>query len=382
MKWSRGARDWQALRRLAAALEGDEASLGRVADDPSLLARSLSLRLGPALALASEELGIEGAAAWRRHLRLAAAAWLMVDQAAGLVEETLRPLGDRWAFIKGYDVGTRFHRQRESRPLSDLDLLVSAETVKAALDLLERRGWKAWSPGPRARRYLEQEGYAWQASGRSSTSIPPILIEVHYRLWGWVASSWPEEIVSSSEAVPSAGPARRPSADQAYLLASVHAWSRPPPRQLTDWWDLARIAERAGPPPGSELAGRIVHRARRWALELPVCLSASVSQRLWPSPVHAAVVRDLEPSLRPLERRILRRLDRHGPDGVALSRVVLARLLAGRETRSGWRSVWRRVWPHPGVVEKETPDGWWWPRRRAAHLLRLVPDEDPGRGNG
>ena len=106
----------------------------------------------------------------------------------------------------------------------------------------------------------------------------------------------------------------------------------------------------------------------RWELELPVALSAFVADRLWPSRVHETVLDGLQPHLKRRESEILSRLAGVGPDGVPWSRIALARLLSGRPSRAGWRSVWRRLWAHPGAVEKATPEEWSWPRRRLRHL--------------
>ena len=51
---------------------------------------------------------------------------------------------------------------------------------------------------------------------------------------------------------------------------------------------------------------------------------------------------------------------------------VLARLLSGRASRAGWRSLPRRIWAHPGIVEQTTPAHWIWPARRIAHLMRTL----------
>ena len=108
--------------------------------------------------------------------------------------------------------------------------------------------------------------------------------------------------------------------------------------------------------------------SRRWELELPVTLSASVVERLWLSPLCGEIVAMLEPELTRGERRLLLRLGSEGVDALSWARIVLARLLGGRASRAGWRVAWRQFWPHPVVVERATPRQWSWPRRRLHHL--------------
>lgn len=115
-----------------------------------------------------------------------------------------------------------------------------------------------------------------------------------------------------------------------------------------------------------------VERAGDEGLELPLALALTAAgHRAGSSAVTAAVDR-LRPRLRAVERRLLRRCERSGADSVSTGAVVLARLLSRRPSRLGWRSTWRRLWAHPGVVERETPEGAAWARRRLSHLAATL----------
>ena len=360
---------------IAAAAEGSDEALEVVLSSPDLTALAVASRLGPSLALGARRMGLEGPAvdASTRRLHSSATAWLLVAESAEHVFEALATTDVRWAPIKGFDVGTRFYSCREERPLSDLDLLVERNGLEAARAVLTASGWTCRETSPRAQRFVAEEGYTYHFSGNDSPTLPASLVEIHFRLWGMVPEGLEVEILEAARADPEdpVGCLRVEPA-HAYLIAAIHGWTRSAPRDLADWRDLERIASTIGRAGAELTAAAIVARARRWSVELPVCLSAEVAARLWPGSVHEQVVRALEPALRWIEGRELGRLRQGGLDAVTLSRVVLARLLAGRSSRAGWRSVWRRVWAHPGVVELETSDELSWPRRRWQHLRRSV----------
>ena len=148
-------------------------------------------------------------------------------------------------------------------------------------------------------------------------------------------------------------------------MAAVHTWLNPPPRPLLAWWDLERIA--AAEPGLADLAEDAARLAEEWDLQLPAGLSAAQVARLWPSAPNRAIADRLLGGLRPLERLAARR-----GEAVGLRSIVLARLLSGRASRAGWRSLPRQVWAHPGIVEQETRAGQSWPARRLAHVMRAL----------
>ena len=143
-------------------------------------------------------------------------------------------------------------------------------------------------------------------------------------------------------------------------MAAVHTWLNPPPRPLLAWWDLERIAAAE---PG--MADEAASLAETWDLQLPAGLAAAQVAALWPSAPNRTIADRLLGGLRPIERFAARQ-----GEAVGLKSIVLARLLSGRASRAGWRSLPRRIWSHPGIVEQETPAGRIWPVRRLAHVFR------------
>jgi hypothetical protein len=351
---------WQRAALYVEAIGGDPAALRAVRERLGSEAFARDLRLGSALALAASDAGEAPAPEWTASLQASMTSWLLVDEAVSSIGETLRDGRHRWAPIKGYDVGRRFYDERERREIGDLDILVDPAEFDPVREALEAAGWTGWTSGERAEQYMTREGYAWQAK-RGSLE----LLEVHFRFWGVV----PEGLEAEALAVASPDPilggtAVRLSPEHCYLIAAVHAWTQQAPRSLNDWRDMSRIV-RSGADGWQEAVAELT---RRWSLELPVALSADVARRLWPDPSHDELLALLRPRLGRWERWVLDRLDEAGADAVAWSSVALARLLAGRPSRAGWRSVWRRLWPHPAKVEEATPSDWSWLRRRSHHL--------------
>lgn len=354
---------WEELQICAGACQGDTKALHQVAESEAFTERALALGLGPSLALAADGVDLEHPSTrrWRDALRASAVGWLMVEEAATAVRRGLHRSVALWAPFKGCDVGPRAFGIREQRPTSDVDLLVDPDDFDGVRRDLESVGWRSVTSSERREKYLRQEGYAWQATGPAGA-----LLEVHFRLWGLVPSGIVTEMLRQAIPDPMLGPSgRRLSRTHAYLVAAVHAWTNPRPRRLLDWMDLSRLARDSG----ENLATEIVRASRRWSLELPVCLSAVVADRLWPGEVHRRVAEELLACLHSAEKRAYGWVGEQGFDAISYEEVVLARLLSGRPSRMGWRSVWRRVWEHPGMVEEQTPDRWWWPRRRWSSVV-------------
>jgi len=351
--------DWSRAFTCVAAAEGDAAALALVADSAALNDLARASRLQPALALAAERLSVEPHDEWRRQLQSAMTAWLLVERTAARVSEVLAAAGVRWAPIKGFDVGRRFYEPREQRSTSDLDLLIDTASLPRARQALESAGWSGLETGRRLERYLREEGYAWQAVGEAS-----VLLEVHFRLWGAVPEGLEDEVLMESLDALDPGGGRRLTPAHAFVLGAVHGWTQDLPRSLNDWRDLDRIARQEP----RELAANVVAITRRWSLQLPVALSAAVVERLWSGDVSREILAALTPDLQRGEERLLRQLSADGIDAVSWSRIVWARLMAGRPSRAGWRTVWRRIWAHPGEVERVTPGEWSWARRRWHHL--------------
>ena len=225
------------------------------------------------------------------------------------------------------------------------------DDLPAACAALEKAGWRRRLTGDNIESYLAEEGYACQFF-RQESAGRSVLVELHFRLWGMVAEGLDAELLQESHDRSEAFAGFRSLAPAyAYLIAALHGWTRTRPRKLVDFRDLdAILCRESAAGERVELAARVVELARRWSLELPTCLGAEVAAQLWPESGHEQIVAALEVDLGRWEGRPLVRLRQGGIDQVALSGVVLGRLLAGRASRAGWKSVWRRVWAHPGVV--------------------------------
>ena len=362
-------------RDVAAALDGDARQLARIATLDSDGAIARAHRVSGALYLRANAAGIEGSslAAWRRDMASLAARYLLLRRALEACGESLASAGVTWLPIKGNDLATRFYDQVEERQTADLDILIASEDFPRARAALSATGWTELATGPRARRYVAEEGYAWQATGHG------VLLEVHFRLWGSVAEGLATEIVEASVLDPNLpGAGRRCSAAHAYVLAAVHSWLSTSPRGVGIFRDLERVG--AGSLP--TLAREVVEIARRWDLQLPVALASGVAADLWQDEETCShIAQELQEDLRGLERWLWKGTHRKDPYDLSLGRMTAARLLAGRRMRLGVKIAWRRLWDHSGVVEASTPEGWPWIARRVAHQLAGLGLSSPSRRN-
>lgn len=352
------------MNRLAAALSGDRVALAALAADPAAAELAQTHRLGPALALRARRLGIDGPAvpAWHRALLGVTAHLLQVQDRLVAASVALGEAGVSWVPIKGCDLAVRVYEQPEERPSGDIDLLVSEADYPRAHAALTAAGWRSLYPGERSDRYLREEGYAWVAVDATG-----LVLEIHVRLWGLVPTGLAPALLAAAVPDSSLGPSgKRLPLAHAWLLAAVHTWLNPRPRPLLSWWDLERIA---AADPG--MADEAVRLADVWDLQLPAGLAAAQAAQLWGSEPNRQIADRLLAGLRPLERWVVRRGARRG-EAASLQAIVLARLLSGRGSRAGWRSLPRQLWAHPGVVEQETPEDRSWPMRRLAHVLRAL----------
>lgn len=348
------------MNQLAAALAGDRDALAALAADPAAAELARVHRVGPALALRARRLGIGGPAAesWHRGLIGVTAHRMHVEDRLRGVGKALGEAGVPWLPLKGCDLGARVYREPEERPVGDIDVLVPRGELPRVQDALRAAGWSGLADSPRMERYLRDEGYAWQAQDAAG-----VLLEIHVRLWGIVPAGLGAALLAAAVPDPALGPTgRRLPLAHAWLVAAVHTWLNPPPRPLLSWWDLERIA--AAEPGIAEGAASL---AEEWDLQLPAGLAAAQVAALWPSPPNKAIAERLLGGLRPLERLAARR-----GEAVGLRTIVLARLLSGRASRAGWRSLPRQVWAHPGIVEMQTAADRSWPARRIAHVLRAL----------
>jgi len=152
----------------------------------------------------------------------------------------------------------------------------------------------------------------------------------------------------------------------AFLVSAVHSWIHAGRPQFIYWWEMKLIGDRLGS------ANEVVAAAREHGLQFPVGLAAEYVGRLWDHELCLGLARTLLDDIRWPERVALGRVWRGGIESMTLELLYVARLVAGRPSRMGWRSVFRRVWPHAGIVESSTSvELAWWRRRVVATANNL-----------
>ncbi|MCP3959784.1 MAG: nucleotidyltransferase family protein [bacterium] len=352
-------------RRVASAVAGEAGALGDLAHADAEGEIGRAHRTSGALYLGATAQGTSGPAlsAWRRDMIVMSARHLVLAQAVERCGEVLSAAGVSWIPFKGYDLATRAYAQVEERVTSDLDLLISPADLERARTALIEAGWDEVFSGPRARRYLAEEGYAWQGVGQG------VLLELHYRLWGSVAEGFAAEMVAAASPdpdLPAGG--HRLTAAHAYVAAAVHSWLSDPPRGVGIWRDLERLVA-VGP---ASLVDEVVDFARRRDVQLPVALASEVASRLWRVETCARIAADLEGDLRAPERLARTVALKRGAERASLGVLTAGRLAAGRRMRLRGKIVWRRLWDHAGVVEVATPEQRPWISRRLSYQLSAL----------
>jgi hypothetical protein len=175
------------------------------------------------------------------------------------------------------------------------------------------------------------------------------------------------EMLSRAGQAPELGvSARHLSWPDAFALAAAHIWVTPPPRPLLYWWELQLLAQVGG----ESMPQDVIRRAKVWGLQLPLGLAARAAASLFRGQGCSQIGDVLLADLRPPERRVLSLAARRSPQTLPLAKLAVARLLAGRPSRMGWRAPMRRLWAHPGIVELYSSAHWPWPWRRLWYLLR------------
>lgn len=350
----------EAGRRLVArAAFGDPEALATVAGNAELARVAVEERLAPLIAARRHEAAaVAGDPAavelLTKAARGAAIGHLLVD---GMLERVAPALaGTAWCLIKGADVRDRVYPGRDVRVIGDLDVLVDEAVFVEVRRRALVAGFRDFhsAGGPRYEEFLREEAHAWQAHAPDTG-----LLEIHPRLWGLLPASAAGEVLASASGDPP-----RPSLADAYLLAAVHAFLDPPPRRLASWLELRLIAERMDT--GEFQAAQ--ERGTRWGVELVLAAAADGVVRWFPEGV--ALPGAGRSGLRRFERRVLASC---AGGELPLARLALARMVSGRPSRMGWHGAWRQLWPHPGLVERATPDHWSWPRRRMVHWWRGRP---------
>lgn len=343
----------------ARALAGHRDSLDELLARPDLEAFAASHRIAAALALACRRAGVRSyPAAFDRELYWATGRNLLVNEAMRKAGGALGEAGIPWVIIKGADLATRVYDHPCERVFTDVDMVVKSSDLGSTLACLAKLGWLP--EGERdldPDRLLGGERYVVTVGHGSG-----VLVELHYRLWGWMPAAMSDALVDEAEPRPDRGvTARRPTLPWAFLLAAVHAWQVVRPRPVAVWRDLERIAATAS----DDLAAGVACLAERWAVQLPVGLAAGQTACLWPLPVCAEIASRLLGGLRPPEVLAAHRFTRRGESATHLALLVLARLLARRPSRLGWRSVGQVFWPADEVVATLAPPGAGHPRRLA-----------------
>ena len=353
---------WAPLVELCALASGQ--TPGTKAGDASSLDDEAARGLGAVIAHRLADEGTAVGTSLRRRAQRNATTYLVLQADLERLARALQHLP--WMVFKGCDLATRGDAHPEHRPSADLDILVHAGDLGRAREALERAGWTGLYDGPESENYLRSEGYCWQAARPGGA-----IVEVHHRLWGMVPEELHERVLQRSVPAPEIGTqARRPRVDDAYLMAAIHAWLQPRPRQLVGFWDLERLLALLPARDVETIVTAVAEEARAMDLQLPVTMSAACAAICFGHAGHRAVVAQLRDELRKSERRALERLLKGGPDDVSLSTMALARLFAGRRSRAGRRSLLRAIWPHPGIIERQTPPHWSWVRRRFSYQVR------------
>lgn len=330
---------------LARALAGELDALRQVLAWSDVAEFAAAHRLAPALALACRRAGLRPyPATLDRELYWATGRQLLVNEELRQAGRVFDDAGIPWVIIKGADLAARVYAQPGERVFTDVDILVKGADLGGALICLGKLGWLEEGGHPLAADVLLAGERYVVTAGRGSG----LVVELHYRLWGWMPAGMGDAVVEESEPHPAWGAtARRPALAWAFLLAAVHAWQPVRPRPLAGWRDLERLAAAAG----SRFASEVVHLAQRWEVQLPVALSAWQAARLWGDSPCAEIARQLLACLRAPEVLAASHLDRRGENATPLGALVLARLLAGRPSRLGWRSVGQVLWPAPETVD-------------------------------
>lgn len=338
-------------RVTAQALGGNPGALAELLAWPDLASFASAHRLAPALALACRRAGVRPyPPTLDRELYWATGRNLLINEEMRKAGRAFDDAGIPWVLIKGVDLASRVYAHPCERVFTDVDLLVKSDHLDRALACLGQLGWLAEgqrSLDPAA--LLAGERYVATAGGGSG-----LLVELHYRLWGWMPAAMGDTVVEEAEPCPTLGPrAHRPTLAWAFILAAVHAWQPVRPRPLAGWRDLERLAV-AG---GSGFAAKVACLAAEWGVQLPVALAARQAACLWDQPTCAEIAARLVGHLRFPEVLAASHFARRGENATPLGLLVLARLLARRPSRLGWRSVGQVLWPAEETVDHLTNPG-------------------------
>jgi hypothetical protein len=348
-------------RKVAAAIEGDREALAAILEREDLEEWVRDHRMGAALFVAAEQLGVEGPAVdYCQSVCMATAGrWMRLRALLSRSGSVLDEAGIPWIPLKGLDTAERFFPRPELRLSSDLDVLVPFDRLDDAMAALERVGW-SFETSELIDAYQRAEGYNWGGRGLRGDSF-----ELHYRLWGMVPQSLVEACWKTAVEAPELGSkGLKLAPPMAFVVSAVHSWVHAGSPQFIYWWEMKLIADRL------ENADEVVAAAREHELQFPVGLAAEYVGRLWDHELLLEIARELLEDIPLPERLALGRVRRRGIDAMTLELLYVARLFAGRPSRMGWKSIWRRLWPHAGIVEDTTSGALPWWRRRVVAAAR------------
>jgi len=339
------------VQAMARGAGGDAEAIERLASTPEGVDTVIRNRLAPLLANVGYKHGLAIPDRWQQILRQTAIMRMLLERGLHDLGSVLDSAGIPWLPLKGMGPVAGLYPSPECRPTTDLDVLVPEEGFPEARELLRAQGWVDLHPGPLHEDFLLREGYNWQA--RHTTGV---MLELHFRLWGPVDPGLPAVIVDAARPAPELGTMARLSPPaESFIVAACHLWNSPQPVVLLYFLDLHLLAQAADEDP--DFIETVIAMAKRHDLQLLVGLAAAITARLWPSQADLQIAGALLDDLRPAERLILRTARRRTPQDIPLGTLVLARLLSGRKSRTGWRAPFRRIWPHPAIFQDSAQKG-------------------------
>ncbi len=335
---------------MASAAAGDPTAIGSLASEPERAGLAVLHRLAPLLLVIGHQHGLEPPTAWSDIARTTAVMRLMLEDGLRELGAVLGDAGIPWLPLKGMGPVARLYPQPECRPTTDIDVLIPETEFTRARALLRTTGWEDMNTGIAFEDFLLREGYNWQARNRRG-----IMLELHFRLWGSVDPALATTLMERAAPAPELGATALVSGPvETHVMAAAHLWNSPRPVALLNFLDLELLARAAG---GPGFVEGVASLARRHDLQLFVGLAAAVANQLWENQYNEAIAATLLGDLRPAERLAVARARRRSPLELSLGTLVLARLLSGRRSRSGWRAPFRQLWPHPAICAKNPGKG-------------------------
>lgn len=148
---------------VAAVLRGDSGPVALSGDPSAIGVAGLTSGVGPLLGVWAERGQItvspEVSATLARHLAHSRARAERLDRGMGEALDTLARAGVPVTVLKGMHTARAYYPDPGARPMSDIDFLVTAESLRAAERAFERNGWRR---GERQRRPYKCD---WHAPG-------------------------------------------------------------------------------------------------------------------------------------------------------------------------------------------------------------------------